>query len=69
MTKKQQKKYAKQLAELEYKLQIAQSNDEINLLKKRIINLQESNEVDMDIEDMAMIDIMVQKLLSEMQKI
>ena len=66
MTKKQLKKYAKQLAELEYKLQNAEENDEINSLQKRIMNLQESNEADMTIDDMTAVDEMVQEILQSM---
>lgn len=66
MTKKQLKKYAKQLAELEYKLQNAEANDEINSLQKRIMNLQESNEADMTIDDMTAVDEMVQEILQNM---
>ena len=66
MTKKQLKKYAKQLAELEYKLQNAEENDEINSLQKRIMNLQESNEADMTIDDMTAVDEMVQEILQNM---
>lgn len=66
MTKKQLKKYAKQLAELEYKLQNATENDEINSLQHRIMNLQEANETDMSIDDMTVVDEMVQELLQSM---
>jgi len=66
VTKKQQKKYAKQLAELEYKLQHAETNDEINSLQKRIMNLQETTEDNMTIDDMTAVDEMVQELLQEM---
>lgn len=67
MTKKQQKKFAKQLAELEYKLQCAQDNEEINSLQTRILNLQEANAADMTIEDLYTVDEMVQEFLQNLK--
>ena len=65
MTKKQQKKLAKQFAELEFKLQQATEDEEIRLLENKIIALTESTQTDMDFADMDAVDAMVREMLRE----
>lgn len=65
MTKKQQKKLAKQFAELEFKLQHATEDEEIRLLENKIIALTESTQADMDFADMDAVDAMVREMLRE----
>ena len=65
MTKKQQKKLAKQFAELEFKLQHATEDEEIRLLENKIMALTESTQADMDFADMDAVDAMVREMLRE----
>ena len=65
MTKKQQKKLAKQFAELEFQLQHATEDEEIRLLQNKIMALTESTQADMDLADMDAVDAMVREMLRE----
>ena len=61
----QQKKLAKQFAELEFKLQHATEDEEIRLLESKIIALTESTQADMAFADMDAVDAMVREMLRE----
>ena len=62
MKKKELKSLAKRIAEAEYIIQISSDKKEINNAKNQIIEL--SNHA-IDLEDMAVLDDMIQEILSQ----
>ena len=63
MTKKQLKQLAKKIADLEYTVQTSEDHLVVNLAKDRLIQIQESS--DLDLTEMIVLDEMIQNYLQE----
>ena len=61
MTKKQRKRLAQQLAELEHIIQTSADRNEVRDAQERMMQMQEA--ADMNTEDMCAVDEMVQDIL------
>lgn len=61
MTKKQMKKLAKEIAELEKIIQFSQDKNEINEAKDKQVHLMDS--ADLELTEMLELDLLVQKYL------